>query len=137
MSVRRPVAFKGFHDDVGLVKSDVPHLSSHASGLRQLAYRPAPWREDLGTMIDIRTKARKFAERSIVTDATARLIEQVLTEAHAALRYTDEQKEWLARYLATSLASGPDGRVHKVDIDEWIKEVKHAFDVIEKHVAPE
>jgi hypothetical protein len=47
-------------------------------------------------------------------------------------RYTDKQKEWLARYLATGLASGPGDKVHKVDIDEWIKEVKAAFDLIEK-----
>lgn len=57
-----------------------------------------------------------------------------LEDATKRSPYTDEQKEWLARYLATGLASGPGDKVHKVDIDEWIKEVKHAFDVIEKHV---
>lgn len=52
-------------------------------------------------------------------------------------RYTTKQKEWLARYLATSLASGPADKVHNVNIDDWIKEVKNAFDLIEKNVATE
>ncbi len=84
-------------------------------------------------MNELRDRAREFAKNSIVTEALARLIEQVLTEASEPARYTDAQKEMLARYLATGLASGPESRVYKVDIDAWIKEVKHAFDVIEKH----
>ncbi len=83
-------------------------------------------------MSELRAKAKKFAEGSIVTDALARLIEQVLIEASPACRYSDKQKELLARYLAASLASGPTDKIHKVEINEWIATVKHAFDVIEK-----
>ena len=83
---------------------------------------------------DLRQRARDFAKKSIVVDATARLIEQCLLEAHAHLAkpvYTDKQKELLARYLATGLASGPADKVHKVDIGKWIADVKDAFDLIE------
>jgi hypothetical protein len=47
VSVRRQVAFKGLHDNVGLVEGDMPHLSEDAPGIRQRPYRPAPRREDL------------------------------------------------------------------------------------------
>lgn len=83
---------------------------------------------------DLRQRARDFAKKSIVVEATARLVEQCLLEAHAHLAkpvYTDKQKEWLARYLATGLASGPSDKVHKVDIEKWIKEVRDAFALIE------
>lgn len=86
-------------------------------------------------MRELRERSRNFARKSIVVDATARLIEQCLLEAHAHLArptYTDKQKEWLARYLATGLASGPSDRVYKVDIDKWIKDVHDAFDVVDK-----
>lgn len=69
-----------------------------------------------------------------MVEATARLVEQCLVEAHAHLAkpvYTDKQKEWLARYLAMGLASGPADKVFKVDIEKWIKEVRDAFDLIE------
>lgn len=85
-------------------------------------------------MRDLRNRARDFARKSIVVDATARLVEQILLEAHAHLAkpvYTDKQKEWLARVLATNLASGPSDSTHQVDIDKWIADVKRAFDMIE------
>lgn len=60
-----------------------------------------------------------------------------LEDAAKCSPYTDKQKEWLARYLASGLASGPGDKVHRVNIDEWIKEVKDAFDMIDKHIKPE
>lgn len=54
-------------------------------------------------MRELRQRARDFAKKSIVVEATARLVEQCLLEAHAHLAkplYTDGQKEMLARYLA-------------------------------------
>lgn len=82
----------------------------------------------------LRALARDFAKRSIVMDATARLVEQVILETHAQLakpRYTEKQKEWLARYLATGLASGPSDRIYQVDMDKWIADVKAGFDVVD------
>ncbi len=83
---------------------------------------------------DLRNRARDFARKSIVVDATARLVEQILIEAHAHLAkpiYTENQKEWVARVLATNLASGPTDKTHRVEIDDWIAKVKAAFDVVE------
>lgn len=85
-------------------------------------------------MRGLRNRARDFARKSIVVDATARLVEQILLEAHAHLAkpvYTDKQKEWLARYLATILASGPSDKVHHVVLDKWIADVNEAFQAIE------
>lgn len=79
---------------------------------------------------DLRQRARDFAKKSIVVEATARLVEQCLLEAHAHLVkpvYTDKQKEWMARYLLTGLNS----RGISLKDDAWIKEVTDAFDVIE------
>ena len=57
-------------------------------------------------------------------------VDAAVAAVHAP-RFTAKQKEWLARVLATNLASGPSDKTYQVDIDDWIAKVGRAFEMVE------
>lgn len=68
---------------------------------RELSSSGAAEREERH-LDDIRQKARKFAAGSIVTDALARLLEQILTEVHEThIAPRDKRIEYLEGICAS------------------------------------
>lgn len=75
----------------------------------------------------VRSKPAEAIAAEMNRLANARI--EASNKLNARPEWTQKRREWLARYLAATLASGgPNDRLFKVNLPKWINDVHDAFE---------